>query len=73
MGNNNSNSPIMCTNGNLLRKDSSDEYEEKRSIEEESNSSLERNRSLPDEGEQSLNIEVDNFKNSQLIIWRKNP
>ena len=65
MGNNNSNSPIMCTNGNLLRKDSTDEYEEKRSIDEESNSSLERNRSLPDEGEQSLNIEVDNFKNSQ--------
>ena len=65
MGNNNSNSPIMCTNGNLLRKDSTDEYEEKRSIDKESNSSLERNRSLPDEGEQSLNIEVDNFKNSQ--------
>ena len=65
MGNNNSNSPIMCTNGNLLRKDSTDEYEEKRSIDEESNSSLERNRSLPDEGEQSMNIEDDNFKNSQ--------
>ena len=65
MGNNNSNSPIMCTNGNLLRKDSTDEYEEKRSIDKESNSSLERNRSLPDEGEQSMNIEDDNFKNSQ--------
>ena len=65
MGNNNSNSPIMCTNGNLLRKYSIDEYEEKRSIDEESNFSLERNRSLLDEGEQSLNIEDDNFKNSQ--------
>ena len=65
MGNNNSNSPIMCTNGNLLRKDSTDEYEEKRSRDEQSNSSFERNRSLPDEGEQSLNIEDDNFKNSQ--------
>lgn len=63
MGNNNSNSPIMCTNGNLLRKNSIDEYEEKRSIDEENNSSLERNRSLPDEGEQSMNIENDNFKN----------
>ena len=65
MGNNNSNSPIMCTNGNLLRKDSTDEYEEKRSRDEQSNSSFERNRSLPDEGEQSMNIEDDNFKNSQ--------
>ena len=65
MGNNNSNSPIMCTNGNLLRKDSTDEYEEKRSIDEESNFSLERNRSLLDEGEQTMNIEDDNFKNSQ--------
>ena len=65
MGNNNFNSSIMCTNGNLSREDSIDEYEEKRSIDEESNYSLERNRSLPDEGEQSLNIEDDNFKNSQ--------
>jgi len=65
MGNNNSNSPIMCTSGNLLRKYSIDEYEEKRSIDEENNSSLERNRSLPDEGEQSMNIENDNFKSSE--------
>jgi len=65
MGNNNSNSPIMCTNGNLLRKDSTNEYEEKRSRDEQSNSSFERNRALPDEGEQSMNIEDDNLKNSQ--------
>ena len=65
MGNNNSNSSKMFTNGNLSREDSIDEYEEKRSIDEESNFSLERNRSLLDEGEQSLNIEDDNFKNSQ--------
>lgn len=68
MGNNNSNSSKMLTNGNLSREDSIDEYEEKRSIDEESNFSLERNRSLLDEGEQSLNIEDDNFKNSQEKI-----
>ena len=65
MGNNNSNSSIIFTNGNLSREDSIDEYEEKRSIDEESNFSLERNRSLLDEGEQTMNIEDDNFKNSQ--------
>ena len=65
MGNNNSNSSKMLTNGNLSREDSIDEYEEKRSIDEESNFSLERNRSLLDEGEQTMNIEDDNFKNSQ--------